>query len=464
MRRAIFISLSLAALAALLAFVACFAHAKREPFAIAWNYDTSGYLETCGCSSNMRGGLARRATLLKQLREKQPVLAIEGAHILLDKGEFQLFKGEMIVQALGAMDYAALCLGVREAQQGAAGLKELTAAAKFPCICANLSVDNAPWPTADAVVEIAGARVGIVALSEPVYAQGLLPAGVAFSDPRAALDAALGRLKGKTDLVVACLEGNREWLDAMAADYSNQVGLFLTGDRSPATASYEFAPQPPRMNCWNLGKYVAIVTVDPAAGGDNFSGLSLPVEDKLAPDAAVQGLLDKTYRPQLKERFFGSLKQDISQLYLPPDYCADCHKEQCDAYAASGHAQAQETLQNAGQLYNPDCMKCHVVYDAKMDQLHAMNCVSCHTDITDKHVYDALAGKVARPAAPVASYSYEFCAGCHDELNSTQFKGRWPQYVKRLYHGGDMSAAETAAKAMGLDLNAPWSKRQAGQP
>jgi hypothetical protein len=98
-----------------------------------------------------------------------------------------------------------------------------------------------------------------------------------------------------------------------------------------------------------------------------------------------------------------------------------------------------------------------------MDQLHAMNCVSCHTDITDKHVYDALAGKVARPAQPVASYSYEFCAGCHDELNSTQFKGRWPQYVKRLYHGGDMSAAETAAKAMGLDLNAPLPKRQAGQ-
>jgi hypothetical protein len=353
------------------------------------------------------------------------------------------------------MDYAALCLGVREAQQDAAGLTQLTAGAKFPCVCANLVVDGAPWPTPYTIAEVAGTRVGVIALSEPAYAAGLVPDGVAFSDPRAALTAALESLKGKTDLVVACLEGNGEWLDAMVADYSNKVGLFLTGDRSPATAGYEFTPQPPLMNNYNLGKYVGIVTVDPAPGGFNFSGLSLPVEDKLAPDAAIQDLLDNTYRPQLKERFFSTLKQDISQLYLPPEYCADCHKAECEAYAASWHARAQQTLQDAGQLYNPDCMKCHVVYDAKLDELHALNCVSCHSNITDQHVYDALAGKVQRPAQPVTSYSYEFCVQCHDALNSAPFKQHWPQYVKRLYHGGDMSAAKQAAEEIGLDLNAP---------
>lgn len=462
MKRILFIGASLAALALLLAFAACFAHSKRESFAIAWNYDTSGYLETCGCTANMRGGLARRATLLKQLRAKQPVLAIEGAHILLDQGGFQLFKGETIVQALGLMDYAALCLGVREAQQGAAGLRQLTAAAKFPCICANLVVDGAAWPTPSTIAEVAGTRVGVIALSEPAYAAGLLPEGVAFSDPRAALDAALGKLPGKADLVVACLEGNREWLDAMTAQYANRVDLFLTGDRSPATASCEFTCPPPWMNNFNLGKEVSVVLVDPAPGGFNFSGLSLPVEDKLAPDASVQDLLDNTYRPQLKQRFFGELKQDLSQLYLPPEYCADCHQAQVDAYNASLHAQALQTLQDTGQLYNPDCMKCHVVYDAKMDQLQAMNCVRCHTNITDKHVYDALAGKVERPAQPVASYSYEFCSQCHDEQNSEPFLKHWPQYVQRLYHGGDMGAAQQAAKELGLDLNAPPPPHQPG--
>jgi hypothetical protein len=462
MRRPLPYIVCVAILVALLAFAACFASAKRQPFAIAWNYDTSGYLETCGCTANMLGGLTRRATLLSQLRAKQPVLAIEGAHILLDRGAFQLYKGQTIVQALDLMGYSALVLGVREAQQGPEGLKQLTAQAKFPCVCSNLQAGGAPWPTAQAVLDIAGSQVGLAAVSEPSYAAGLLPEGVSFSEPGPALDAAIASLRGKTDIIIVCLEGNREWLDQMIAGYSNQVDLFLTGDRSPATANYEFAPQPPVMNNWNLGKDVALVMVDPAPQRYYFSGMSLPVEDKLPEDSAVKNLLDNTYRPQLKARFFGELKQDLSQLYLPPEYCADCHKAECDAYAASWHAQAQQTLQDAGQLYNPDCMKCHVAYDAKMDQLHAMNCVTCHTNITDQHVYDALDNKVQRPKQPVTSYTYEFCAQCHDEQNSQPFKEHWPQYVKRLYHGGDMSAAQAAAQEMGLDLNAPPPEHQAG--
>ena len=92
---------------------ACMSHAEqRQSFAILWNYDTSGYLETCGCSSHQLGGLPRRATLLADLRARQPVLAIEGAHIVEDKGDFQLFKGEMIVRLLSQMGYNAMLLGV----------------------------------------------------------------------------------------------------------------------------------------------------------------------------------------------------------------------------------------------------------------------------------------------------------------------------------------------------------------
>ncbi len=39
-------------------------------------------------------------------------------------------------------------------------------------------------------------------------------------------------------------------------------------------------------------------------------------------------------------------------------------------------------------------------------------------------------------------------------LNSAEFAGHWPQYVKQIYHGGDMSAALNWAEQMELDLNA----------
>lgn len=462
MKRAILIATGLAGLAALIAFAACFAHGKREPFAIAWTYDTSGYLETCGCTANLRGGLTRRATLLKQLRAKQPVLAIEGAHIVSDQGAFQLFKGETIVQALALMDYHALCLGVREAQQGPEGLAQLAARARFPVLCANLQVAGQPWPTAYAVVELAGARIGIVALSEPAYAGDLLPPGVGFGDPEQALQSALTALHGKTDMVIACLEGNELWLQTMADNYSNRVDLFLTGDRSAAAGGEEFIPSPPRMNNFDLGKRLALITADPTGAGYSFSGTNLPVEDELPQDAAVQELLDNTYRPQLKQRFFAQQKQALEQLYLPAEYCADCHQEQYDTYKQSGHARALVTLENENQLYNPDCMKCHVVYDAKMDQLNALNCVTCHSNITDQHVYDALAGTLKPPAQPVATYSYEFCSQCHDEQNSDPFAKHWPQYVKRIYHGGSLAQAQAAAQELGLDIDAPLPQHQAG--
>lgn len=443
-------------LLAAFAGAACLSRAgAREPFVITWNYDTSGYLETCGCSAHQLGGLTRRAAKLAGLRAKQPVLALEGAHIVEDAGGFQLYKGETIVQALNLMQYGALVLGVREAQQGAAGLRELTAQAKFPCVCANLLVDGQPWPAPSAVVEVAGARVGITGVSQPEYVSFKLPEGVGFSDPAQALGEALRDLRGKADLRVVCLEGEETWIEGMLAQFRDQAELFLTGDRDPATANYMFTSDPPRLNNWSLGKYLGLVTVDPLGTGFSFSGTNLPIEDTLTQDAAVKNLLDNVYRPQLKERFFSQFKQDLSQVYLPPDYCADCHKKEYDAYMQSRHAGALNTLDGVGQLYNPDCMKCHVVYDAKLDELHALNCVSCHSNITVDHVDAALNGKVQPPNPAVAAYTYEWCAQCHDEQNSLPFREHWPQYVKRIYHGGDMSAAKQAAEAMGLDLDAP---------
>ena len=120
---------------------------KPGPFAVAWNYDTSGYLEVCGCSSNMLGGIARRSTKLSQLRGQQQVLAIEGAHFIETKGEFQLFKGETIIRMLNAMKYDALVVGVREAQQGADALKQIDGIAEMPVLCANLEVEGKPWDT-----------------------------------------------------------------------------------------------------------------------------------------------------------------------------------------------------------------------------------------------------------------------------------------------------------------------------
>lgn len=437
---------------------ACFSSAQApQPFTIVWNYDTSGYLETCGCSTHQLGGLARRGWQIARLREKQPLIAIEGAHFIADAGEFHLFKGETVIAALNMMDYDALQFGVREAQHGGDALRKLDELAKFPCFSANLTVDGQPWPTPGVVLSVPGTRVAITGASQPEMANFELPDDVGFSDPAAALDHALAQYRRKADLVVVCLEGEETWIQQMLERYRGKAGLFLTGDRNAATASWQFYTDPPRLNNFDLGRQLGVISVDPMPQGFNITGALLPLEDTLPEDQAIVSYLDDTYRPQLKERFFSKMKTDLGQLYLPPESCWGCHEEAYQSYTASAHSHAMSTLYDRNQLYNPDCMGCHVVYDSNQDQLQSLNCIACHSNITEDHLWDAPKGKTTPPDPPVTAYTYEWCSTCHDELNSTNFAKHWPQYVKKIYHGGDMSAAEAAAKQMGLDIDAEWS-------
>ena len=441
---------------AALMFNACLSgQGEPEPFTIVWNYDTSGYLETCGCSTHQLGGLARRGTKIAQLRDKQPLLAIEGAHFMEDVGEFQLFKGEIIVKSLSAMKYSAMQIGVREAQHGPEGIDRLVSEASFPLFSANLQTANGPWKQPVVKVRIAGITVGITGVSQPELINFELPGGLSFSDPVAGLERAISQLRKKVDITIVCLEGNALWIAEMQRHFAGRVDLFLSGDRKKATANLDFSHNPPSLNNWKMGQYLGLVAVDPSPAGFNFAGMTVRLEDTIADAADIIYILDNDYKAQLKDRFFSKMKVDLEQLYLPPDSCEPCHSEAYEIYLRSGHARSKEVLVQKGQTYNPDCMTCHLVYDPDQAKLEPLNCVVCHSNITDQHIWDALDDKVVYPDPPVASYSYNFCVTCHDEQNSAGFKEYWPQFVFEIAHGGDTSVAAEAAHEMGLAKRIP---------
>lgn len=424
-----------------------------EAFAIAWSYDTSGYLETCGCSANQLGGLAHRGALLDRLRSKQPVIAIEGAHFIEAPGEFQLFKGAMILKSLELMDYDAAVIGIREAQHGKVGLLELEQEVDYPLICSNLLVDGTPWPEANAVINLGRLRIGIVAASQPELVNFELPDEISFSPPKPALEENIAALNvAGADLIVACLEGGTTWIQQIIASDPG-ADVYLSGNRNPATADFSFTSEPPHLNNWKFGKQLGLVFVDvlnKAGNSFHYSGTTVPVVEADNPHGEVSRYISEDYRSQLKNRFFTQMKTDLEQLYLPPEVCADCHPAAYESYLHSSHSRALETLLDAGQLYNPDCMHCHVVYDPGADTLQPLNCVACHTSITEKHLWNAVNGDVSVDTQDI-SYTFDWCSQCHDELNSLPFAEHWPKYVHRIYHGGDQSAADAAAKQMGLD-------------
>jgi hypothetical protein len=460
----------------LLCLVCCVPNAEGpEPFTVVWSYDTSGQIEPCGCSAHQLGGLARRATVIDELRAEGPVLAIEGAHILEEETGFQLFKGETIVRILSMMDYDAMMLGAREVQHGRSGIESLAANARFPLFSANLQVNEEPWPTPSAIMEIAGTRVGITGVTQPELVTFELPDGCKFTSPIDALSAALGDLVEDADFRIACLEGDTTWVEETAALLAGEADLFLSGDRSQDARKLaeeaarqaagqddvpwelprlDFQQDPPRINTWGLGRYVGVVDVKPTRRGFVISGENRPIEDVVIGRAEIDDMLDQDYQPQL-ERFFADFAPDLAQDYIGPEMCGGCHSEPHHVYMATAHSHSLKSLEEAGQLYNPDCMKCHVVYDTEEDVLKPINCIWCHSNINWEHEWQALEGMVTRPAEPITTLTEEWCERCHDPFNSVPFARHWPQYVNMIYHGGDMTAAEQAAAESGLDINEP---------
>jgi 2',3'-cyclic-nucleotide 2'-phosphodiesterase (5'-nucleotidase family) len=101
--------------------------------AVLLSADVRGYLEPCGCSEFMLGGLDRAAAQVEQARAEDGAVAhINGgdslfAGVAADESHTQqeLFKAKAVVRAFATMDTFAEALGPRDRAMGAAALSQL---------------------------------------------------------------------------------------------------------------------------------------------------------------------------------------------------------------------------------------------------------------------------------------------------------------------------------------------------
>jgi 2',3'-cyclic-nucleotide 2'-phosphodiesterase (5'-nucleotidase family) len=161
----------------------------------------------------MLGGLARRATLLKNLQNQGgPVLAVDSGDLFFDITIDQaavkkaLTKARLIAQAYRQMGIVAVNVGDRDLSQGLDFLKQ-EAAQGLPLISANLvdAVQRQPIFPPVVIREVSGVRiafVGLVRSSLPPAIEKSLAGKAVVEDPFEAARKAMQGLKGKADLVI----------------------------------------------------------------------------------------------------------------------------------------------------------------------------------------------------------------------------------------------------------------------
>jgi 5'-nucleotidase len=157
-----------------------------------------------------KGGVARRATLIKKIRHQNPnTLLIDAGDVFQGTPYFNFFKGEVEYKAMSAVGYDAGTLGNHEFDNGVESLASALKFANFDIVSTNYDVKGTPLEGLVkhyVVKTVAGIRVGLIGL-------GISPValispdnfkGVTFLDPVvAARDAVkILREKEKCSLVV----------------------------------------------------------------------------------------------------------------------------------------------------------------------------------------------------------------------------------------------------------------------
>jgi 5'-nucleotidase len=89
------------------------------------------------------GGVARRATLIKQIRkEEDHVLLLDAGDIFQGTPYFNLYGGELELKLMSELGYDAATLGNHDFDNGVDGFSKQIHHAKFPIICSNYDFRN----------------------------------------------------------------------------------------------------------------------------------------------------------------------------------------------------------------------------------------------------------------------------------------------------------------------------------
>src|SRR6266536_3356742 len=135
-----------------------------------------------------KGGVARRATLVKFVRKENPTILIDAGDVFQGTPYFNFYKGEVEYKSMSMIGYDAGTLGNHDFDNGVDALAAASKFANFPLVSANYDVRGTSLENRIkqyVVRQVAGVRIGLFGLGiSPV---GLItPAnfkGITYRDP-----------------------------------------------------------------------------------------------------------------------------------------------------------------------------------------------------------------------------------------------------------------------------------------
>jgi hypothetical protein len=441
--------------------------------------DTRGYLGPCGCSENMRGGIARAAFQVLEARKGPlPVLYVDGGDSLF--GEPRLEPAQvpqeerkaralaeamklmgLSVRAVGELDDARggdfrRGLGLPELEPG--GVKVLPAGARKVGVVS--ASNEAGLKQASTRARAEGAHF-VVALFH-----GTVEQAQAVATPESGVELVLAthtasEFDGEENrpvraaVPVVGLQSKGRSLLRVDLAYGSKPGRFTplktAEDSEREAASIDrrlqlldkeinlpgILPERKRLQQQKREELVArrqaLLSAPVAAAGDadSFSLRFVPLESTLPshPEAvAVVNAYDADVGKMNLEwaRTHGQdcpAPEKGKAAFVGSAACEDCHAEAFPLWKSSKHHEAWETLEKAGKQFHLNCTGCHVTGWEQPGGVCRLDKVAGREDVGCESCHGPGSLHVEAPSADnlTARPGQDVCVTCHNRENSPHF-------------------------------------------
>lgn len=445
-----------------------FADWSKPKLAIVVSGHQDGYLEPCGCAGldRMKGGLSRRETFFRDLRQKGwPVVAVDVGGLVKGMGLQAEMKFETAVEAYRKMNYGAIGFGKTDLQLPAAELVAFAAAVdkqESPFVSANIGLFGfeSGIPSRIRILEAGGKRIGVTAVLGKEYQKEVKQAEIALSDPQEALLKVVPELKSKADVLILLANATVKESEELARRFPEFHIVVTAGGpaEQPNEKTKVAGTETLLVQVGEKGMNVVVLGFfdDPA---NPIRYQRVPLDSRFGNSDEMRQLM-AIYQDRLKQQGLEGLgiravphpQKEVQGDFVGSEKCASCHEKSYAIWKKSGHAKAWATLVKAEppRNFDPECIACHVVgwdagryfpyesgflSEAKTPELVNVGCESCHgpggSHVAAEMGSDSALQKKLQKAMVLTKEDAEKrqCMTCHDLDNSPDFdfKDYWPQ-------------------------------------
>lgn len=467
--------------------------AEREPLFVGWPEPEvalmltgrqHGYMEPCGCSGleNQNGGLVRRGTLIKQLRNKGwSVLAIDAGNQVRRFGRQAEIKFQITIESLRTMGYEVVAFGPDDLRLPAPELVGIIApTGDDPALFvgANVEIFDPSFTSPFRVLEKNGKKIGITAVLGERNQRAINNSEVTMTSAEEGIKKVWTELEqAQCDLYVLIAHTTQEEAVALAKTFPQFKLVVSTGGAGEPTREPEVVngTDVRIVQVGTKGMFAGVIGLfdDP---GQPLRYQRIPLDARF-PDSQEMLQLLAAYQDQLKAAGFEGLEVREQPLasglaFVGSKICDDCHDEEYKIWKegrekhGEKHAHAYETLQHPPNSrggiprnFDPECISCHVVgwnpqkyfpYKSgflsleKTPELTGVGCENCHGP-GSRHVASE-EGELAIDDDELEAIrdsmwldledAEKKCLECHDLDNSPAFqeKGAFERYWRKIEH------------------------------